>query len=361
MAAATTSESGSVAARGDGSEAGDPKSGDAAASTAAGSMEAAILLMALGEEEAAGVLRYMEPAEVQAIGAAMSNMGGVSQQAIGDTLDRFASRIVDDSSLGFDSKDYFRSTLARAIGPERATNVLSRLEPTIEQRRPASLKWMHPRSITRLLRDEHPQVIATVLGILPREQAGEVLMCLPAEQQCDLLQRITRLDTVHPAALAEIDAILNAGLVEDAEVELAGLGGLQSAAEILNAIDKSVEQRLLEEIDALDEELGTKIREGMFVFENLLEVDNRSLQTLLRELNNDSLILALKGASKEVAEKLFSNMSKRAAELLADDLSAKGPVRLSEVETAQREILDTAKRLEADGSIQLGGSGEALV
>ncbi len=324
-------------------------------------LDAAILLMALGEEEAAAVLRFMEPAEVQAIGEAMAGIEGVSQQAIGETLDRFAGTIVGNSSLGLDSEDYFRTTLTRAVGPERANGVLSRLPASPRRRRPPSLPWMHPSSVARLLSGEHPQLVATVLGMLPRAQAGEVLNRLPAEARADLVRRISTLDALHPEALTEIDELLQSGLAQDIEVELTGLGGVDAAAEILNAVGKETEEAILAEIDADDEELGTSIREGMFKFENLLGVDGRSLQRLLRELGGDSLVLALKGASAALREKLLENMSKRAAELLQDDLAAKGPVRLSEVEAAQREILDVAKKLDADGEIQLGTGGEALV
>lgn len=334
---------------------------DAAKAAAPGATEAAILLMALGEDEAAKVLRFMQPEEVQRLGTAMGAIDGVSQQAIGDTLERFATRIGGESSLGLDSNDYFRSTLERAIGRERATNVLSTLEPPPERWRPPSLGWMHTRSIVRLLRGEHPQLIATVLGVLPADRAGEVLAAMPEEQQVDLITRVSKLDVVHPAALAEIDEILRAGLAADGDVALSGIGGVQNAAELLNSVGKEAEQRILEAIDESDEELATRLREGMFIFENLMDLDNRGFQTLLRDVANDELILALKGASDELQKKIFANMSKRAAELLADDLAAKGPVRLSEVETAQRAILNTAKRLDDEGQIQLGSSGEALV
>jgi len=327
----------------------------------AGATEAAILLMALGEDEAAKVLRFMKPEEVQRLGTAMGEINGVSQQAIGSTLERFADRIGGESSLGMDSGDYFRSTLERAIGHDRATNVLSTLTPAREQWVPPSLGWMHTKSIVRSLHGEHPQLIATVLGLLPGKRAGEVLAALPAEQQADLVRRVTRLDAVHPGALSELDEILRTVLTRDAEVELSGLGGKQAASEMLNAVGKDAETRILEAIDEADEELANELRDGMFIFENLLALDHRSMQTLLRDVSNEDLILALKGASEELKVKIFANMSSRAAELLADDLAAKGPVRLSEVETAQRSILDVAKRLDEDGQIQLGTSGEQLV
>lgn len=350
MSAADASAS---AASADGDDANEGGAGTA--------LDAAILLMALGEEEAAAVLRFMEPAEVQAIGEAMATIDGVSQSAIGQTLERFAGAITDGSSLGLDSEGYFRDALVRAVGEPRANGVLSRLAPSPETRRPASLKWMHPASVVKLLDGEHPQLVATVLGLLPPAQAGDVLARLPAERRADLVRRVGNLGTIHPDALAEIDELLQSGLALDTEVELTGLGGADVAAEILNAVGKEAEEAILEEIDAEDEELGNAIREGMFKFENLLAVDGRSLQRLLRELGGDSLVIALKGASEELRAKLLENMSKNAATMLEDDLAAKGPVRLSEVETAQREILDIAKRLETDGEIQLGSGGEDFV
>ena len=343
-------------AAGDGTDAAAPGDDGAARGTA---LDAAILLMALGEEEAAAVLRHMEPDEVRAIGTAMSTIDGVSQTQIGATLERFAARITDGSSLGIDSGGWFRSTLTRAVGPEKANGVLSRVTPS--GTRPASLKWMHPTSVARLLENEHPQLVAAVLGMLPSAQAGEVLARLRPGDRADLVRRITTLGALHPEALAEIEELLQSGLANDIEVELDGLGGVGAAAEILNSVGKEAEEAILSRIDEEDAELGTALREGMFRFEALLGVDGRSLQRLLRDVGNDDLVLALKGASEELRTLLFSNMSKSAGELLADDLAAKGPVRLSEVETAQRAILDVAKRLDADGEIQLGTGDEALV
>ncbi len=271
-----------------------------------GSARAAILLMALGEEEASSILQFMEPAEVQNIGEAMAAINGVSQDEIGHTLDHFIGRIGKESSLGFGSTDYFKSTLTKAVG-------------------------------------------------------GEILNSLPAELHSDLIIRISELDTLHPSALTELDEIIKKASENNADVEISGIGGISAASEILNGVSKEAEERIFEEIEALDSELCEKIKEGMFIFENLLTLDDRGMQTLLRDVNNEQLILALKGATSEMQAKIFTNMSSRAAELLKDDLDAKGPVKLSEVEESQREILVVAHQLAEDGKIALSSKGDDFV
>jgi flagellar motor switch protein FliG len=326
-----------------------------------GSSQAAILLMALGEEEAASILQHMEPAEVQALGEAMTAINGVSQTQIGETLDQFIECIGRESSLGLGSADYFKSTLTRALGKDKATSVLSQMDTVDKEQGLTALKWIDARVVAKIIRHEHPQIIATVLSQLPRDQAGEILDKLPAESHADIVMRITRLDKVHPVALSDLDEIIQQLFENNAEIELSGIGGVQTASEILNGVSKDSEEKILESIDEQDSELGEKIREGMFIFENLMAVDDRGMQALLRELSNDNLIIALKGASEDLQQKIFRNMSKRASELLKDDLAAKGPVKLSDVETAQREILTTAKQLAEDGKIALGGKGDDFV
>lgn len=326
-----------------------------------GSSQAAILLMALGEEEAASILQHMEPSEVQALGEAMTAIKGVSQEQIGDTLDQFIDRIGHESSLSLGSADYFKSTLTRALGKDKATSVLSQMHTRDEEQGLTALKWMDPRVIVKLVRNEHPQIIATVLSQLSRAQAGEVLNQLPEKIQADIVLRITRLDSVHPAAMKELNEIITQLFQNNADIELTGIGGVQSAAEILNGVNKDTEKSILEIIESIDGELCEKIRDGMFIFENLLALDDRGMQSLLREVSNEHMLLALKGASIELQQKIFKNMSKRAAELLKDDLEAKGPVKLTEVEESQREILIVAKRLSDEGTIALSSKGDDYV
>lgn len=326
-----------------------------------GSSQAAILLMALGEEEAASVLKHMKPEEVQILGAAMSAIQGVSQQQIGSTLDQFVNRVRNESSLGLESASYFKSTLTRALGEDRASNVLSQMEPQEDDQGLSALKWMDARVVAKIIRNEHPQIMATVLSQLSRERAGEVLDMLPESKRADVVMRVVKLDKLHPAALADLNEVITELFENDASVEIAGLGGVQVAAEILNGVSKDSESKILDALEEMDGETVEKIKEGMFIFENLLNVSDRDTQTLLRETTNDDLILALKGASQELQAKIFKNMSSRAAELLKDDLDAKGPVKLSEVEVAQRSILTTAKQLAEDSTISLGGKDEGYV
>lgn len=336
-------------------------SADAAAPELSGSSQAAILLMALGEEEAASVLKHMKPEEVQILGEAMTAIQGVSQQQIGSTLDQFVSRVRNESSLGMESASYFKSTLTRALGEDRASNVLSQMEPQEDDKSLSALQWMDVRVVAKIIRNEHPQIMATVLSQLSRDRAGEVLDMLPEAKRADILMRVVKLDKLHPAALADLNEVITELFENDATVEIAGLGGVQAAAEILNGVSKDTEGKILDALEEMDGETVERIKEGMFIFENLLNVSDRDTQTLLRETTNDDLILSLKGSSQELQAKIFKNMSSRAAELLKDDLDAKGPVKLSEVEVAQRSILTTAKQLAEDSQISLGGKDEGYV
>ncbi len=328
-----------------------------------GSSQAAILLMALGEEEAASVLRHMKPEEVQTLGEAMTAIQGISQQQIGATLDQFVNKVRYESSLGMESASYFKSTLKLALGEDRASNVLSQMAPQEEDddQGLSALKWMDARVIAKIIRTEHPQIVATVLSQLTRERAGEVLDMLPESKRADIVMRIVKLDKLHPAALADLNEVITELFENDATIEIAGIGGVQAASEILNGVCKESEGKILDAIEEMDDEIVEKIKEGMFIFENLLNVSDRDTQTLLRETSNEDLILSLKGASEELQAQIFRNMSSRAAELLKDDLDAKGPVKLSEVQVAQRAILVVALQLAEDSKISLGGKGDDYV
>lgn len=326
-----------------------------------GSSQAAILLMALGEEEAATVLQHMKPDEVQAVGEAMAAISGVTQEQIGETLDQFIGRVRSESSLGLESAKYFKSTLTRALGKDKAASVLAGMEPMDDDSGLSSLQWMDPRIVAKIICNEHPQIIATVLSQLKPEQAGAVLDLLPDAIRPDIMMRIVKLDKIHPAALADLNDIIQELFESDASIEISGLGGIKSVAEILNGVSKEAEEQILSSIEESDADIVVQIKESMFIFENLLTVSDRDMQTLMRDLNTNDLILALKGASEEMQDKIFRNMSTRAAELLKDDLEAKGPVRLTEVETAQRAILDVAKSAAEEDKISLGGKGDDFV
>ncbi len=326
-----------------------------------GSSQAAILLMALGEEEAATVLKHMKPEEVQAVGEAMAEINGVTQSQIGNTLDQFINRVRNESSLGLESAKYFKSTLTRALGKDKATSVLANMGPMDDDSGLSSLQWMDPRVVAKIIAKEHPQIIATVLSQLKSKQAGAVLDLLDSEIRADIMLRIVKLDKIHPAALTDLNEIIQELFESNATIEISGLGGVTAVADILNSVSKDAEEAILGAIEEADADIVAQIKEGMFIFENLLAVTDRDTQTLMRELSNEDLILALKGASEEMQDKIFRNMSSRAAELLKDDLEAKGPVRLTEVEEAQRSILTAAKEAAEEGKISLGGKGDDFV
>lgn len=326
-----------------------------------GPAHAAILLMALGEDKAAQILKHMAPTEVQSLGEAMASIESITQNQISGTLDKFISNIKNETSLGHGSQDYLRRTLTRALGHEKANSVMGQISMEGGPVGLSSLKWMPPRVVANIISAEHPQIIAIVLAHLERDQAGKVLDLLPGEIHTDVLMRVAKLDIVHPSALEELDEIIQRRFAENSESELTGVGGISVAAEILNGASKEAETTAIEKLDEIDSELSALIQEKMFIFDNLMAVSDRGMQSLLREVSTDQLVVALKGASPELRDKIFKNMSQRAADLLRDDLEAKGPMRLAEVEEAQKQVLTVAIRMSEEGTISLGGKGDDYV
>ena len=322
-----------------------------------GGERAAVFLMSLGEEAAAEVLRHMGPKEVQRLGIAMANLSSVSRGEVSEVLDEFIRSVGNETALGIGSEEYVRNVLTAALGEEKASGLINRILLGRNSKGLEALKQMDPRAVAGAIRKEHPQIMAIVLSYLEPDQAAEVLSLMPPQIQSDVLMRVASLDDIQPTALQQLDEILEQQFAGDPTSQPAPLGGIKSAAEILNFMDSSQEAAIIERIRDTDEDLSQRVEDLMFVFDNLLEVDDRSIQTLLREITTDSLVLALKGADEQVRDKIFRNMSKRAAEMLRDDLDAKGPVRLSEVEAAQKEILNVARRLAENGEIMLGGKG----
>jgi flagellar motor switch protein FliG len=320
--------------------------------------KSAILLMSLGEEEAAQVLKYLSPREVQKLGAAMARLKAVPKERVDAVLDEFKKKAEDRSTLALASDEYIRAVLTKALGDEKAAHVIDRILQGGDTSGIESLKWMDSASVAELIRNEHPQVIATILVHLDRDQAGEVLGHLPERLRNDVILRIATLDGVQPAALKELNEVLAKLLTGNASLRKTAMGGVRAAAEILNFMPTSYENAVIESVREHDAELAQKILDEMFVFEDLLELEDRAIQLLLREIQSESLIVALKGASDALKEKIFKNMSQRAAELLREDLEAKGPVRVSEVEAEQKEILKIVRRLADAGQIVLGGAGE---
>ena len=319
--------------------------------------KAAIFLLSLGEADAAQILRHMGPKEVQKVGTAMAQMRNVNREQVERVLGDFIEVVGDQTSLGVGADGYIRKMLTQALGEDKASGLIDRILLGGNTSGLDSLKWMEPRAVADVIRYEHPQIQAIVVAYLDPDQAAEVLGHFDHKVRLDIVLRVSSLNTVQPAALKELNLILEKQFSGSASTTLTALGGVKRAADIMNYLDSSVEGPLMEAIRDADQDLSGQIEDLMFVFDNLADVDDRGIQALLREVSSDVLVLALKGADEGIKEKFFRNMSKRAAELLRDDLEAKGPVRLSEVEGAQKEVLSVARRMADAGEIVLGGKG----
>lgn len=322
-----------------------------------GADRAAILLLALGEKDAATILSHMGPKEVQDLGLAMASMNNVSTEQMESVMRSFVQTLRGQTALGVDSDEYIRSVLTEALGSDKAGGVIDRILLGRNSKGLEQLKWMDSRSIAEVIRLEHPQIIAIVLSFLEPDQAAEVLAEFPERVRPDIIMRIATLDGIQPTALQELDQILEKQFVGATKVKSSSLGGVKTAANILNLVEGAIENSVMEQVNSTDQDLAQEIQDNMFVFDNLIDVDDRGIQTLLREVASDQLLLALRGSDEILKEKIFKNMSKRAAEMLRDDLEAGAPVRLSDVEAAQKEILTVARRLSDAGEIQLGGAG----
>ncbi|MBL4584872.1 MAG: flagellar motor switch protein FliG [Pseudomonadales bacterium] len=319
--------------------------------------KAAIFLMTLGEEEAGKVLKNLGPKEVQKIGLAMSSLSNVQREAVDDVLDEFFSAVGSQTGLGMGNDDYIRNMLISALGEDKANTLVDRILLGGNTTGLDTLKWMDARSVAAVIRYEHPQIQSIVVAYLDADHAADVLSYLDDKVRLDIIMRVSKLESVLPEALSELNSIMEKQFSGGSGRQAANIGGVKCVAEIMNHVDTAVEATLMESIRDENEELGTSIQDLMFVFDNLKEVDDTGIQALLREVSSEVLILALKGADEEMQEKIFSNMSKRASELLRDDLEARGPVRLSDVEGAQKEILVIARRMADAGEIMLGGGG----
>jgi flagellar motor switch protein FliG len=323
-----------------------------------GVVKGAILMLALGEEEAAEVMKYLGPREVQKLSAAMSTMKAVASEQLEQVLDDFRSETEQNTSFGLDSDEYIRTVLTRALGEDKAATLLNRILGTRDASGIESLKWMDAQSVADLIRNEHPQIIATILVHLERYHACEVLGFFTERLRNDVVLRIATLDGIQPAALRELNEVLTKLLSGNENMKKKPIGGVRAAAEILNFLSGEIESSVLENLRNYDSDMAQKIMDEMFVFENIIDIDDRGIQVLLREVQSESLIVALKGANQELREKIFKNMSQRAAEMMREDLESKGPVRLSEVEAQQKEILQIVRRLADEGQIILGAKGD---
>lgn len=323
--------------------------------------KAAILLISLGETDAAEILKHMGPKEVQMIGEAMAQLNNVPQSKVESVVGDFMGVVSDQTGIGINNDVYIRSMLNQALGEEKAKTLLDRILMSTNTSGLDTLRWMEPRQIAEIIRYEHPQIQAVVVAYLEPDAAAGVLGCFDDKQRLDILMRVAALDRIQPQALQELNDILERQFAGASGASTATLGGIKSAADIMNFIDSSIEAELMEGIKESDENMANTISDLMFVFENLMDVEDMGIQAILREVSTDVLVVALKGADVGLQEKVFRNMSKRAAELLRDDLEAKGPVRVSEVEEAQKEVLTIARRLADEGEIILGGGGEEML
>jgi len=321
-----------------------------------GADKAALLLLTLGEDVAAEILQHMNPKQVQTVGATMSAMNDVSRPMVESVIDDFLDMLESQTSYGIGNDGYIRGMLEKALG-DKAGNVIDRILMGSGSNGLEALKWMDPKSIAEIIRLEHPQIIAIVLSYLEADSAAQVLANLPENTRAGILMRIATLDGVQPAAIKELDSIMEKYFSDNDNVKSSMVGGEKTAADILNFIDTSIEGTMMDQVRTENEDLATRIEDLMFVFDNLRDVDDRGIQTMLREISTDMLTLALKGIDDEFQQKFLKNMSSRASEMLVEDMEAKGPVKLSEVEAAQKEILGIARGLEEAGEISLGGSG----
>ena len=325
----------------------------------AGTQRAAILLMSLGEQDAANVLKQLDAREVQKLGIAMAELKEVSREQMSSVLDKFIGIADSKANLAGGSQDYVRRVLTQAVGKHKTDMLLDRVSNGQTGQGIESLKWMESKAVAQIISGEHPQIAAIVLAHLEPEQSAGILPLLSDDFRTEVLMRIASLNEVPQSALTELDQLVERQANAAPPPTLRRVGGARTVANILNAMEHDKSGAELGKIEKADGEMHQQIKDLLFVFDNLLDIDDRGIQALLREVGSDSLAVALRGAEPEVQEKILKNMSKRAAEILKDDMEARGPVKLADVEAAQKEIIVIAQRLAEEGTISLGGKGGA--
>lgn len=319
--------------------------------------DAAILLMSLGEEEAAEVFRHLGPKEVQKLGETIAKLKVIPRERVETVLDKFTQEAQDQHILVADTDSYVKNVLRKALGEDKANMLIDRILQGDDNSGIESLKWMDGASVAELLRNEHPQIIAAILVHLDQDQVSTVLKTFTERQRNEVLIRIATLDGIQPAALKDLNEVMSKVLAGGDRTKKASLGGVKAAAEIINLCGSSVETSALDFIREADADLAQKIMDNMFTFDDLSKLDDKGFQAVLKEVQSESLVLALKGATPELREKVFKNMSSRAAETLKEDLEGRGPVRVSEVEAEQKEMLKIVRRLVDEGQIVLASGG----
>lgn len=323
-----------------------------------GLQDAAILLIAIGEEQASEVLKHMTPKEVRRVGESISRVKSMPRERIDKAIERFGTQAASESLLVSDSGEYVKTILRKALGDDKAELLIDRIMQGSDTTGIESLKWMDPASLAELLRNEHPQIVAALLVHLEIDQSSEVLKLFNERHRNEVLMRIATLGNIEPMALRDLNEVMTRALAGGERTKKNALGGAKTAAEMLNLMGSGVEASVLEHVRGSDPELAQKIVDNMFTFDDLEKLDDKSLQALLREVGGETLTLALKGASPSLRERIFSCMSSRAAESLREDLEMRGPVRLSQVEAEQKEILKVVRRLAEEGQIIMGGANE---
>ena len=323
-----------------------------------GLQDAAVLLMSLGEEEAAEVFKHLSPKEVQKLGEAIAKTKAITRERVDDVVTKFTNIAAAQSLLVSDSGDYVRSVLKRALGDDKAALLIDRILQGGDVSGIESLKWMDPLSVAELLRNEHPQIVAAILVHLDYDQAADILKQFSERQRNEVMLRIATMEGIQPTALKDLNEVLFKVLAGGDKIRKASLGGVKTAAEMINLMGTVIEGTVLESIRSHDPDLAQKVMDKMFVFDDVMKLDDKAIQLLLKEVASESLIVALKGAQPELKEKFLSNMSSRAAETLREDLESRGPMRLSEVEAQQKEILKIVRRLADEGQIVIGGGAD---
>jgi flagellar motor switch protein FliG len=322
-----------------------------------GVMKSAILMLALGADEAAEVMKYLSPKEVQKIGTAMSTLKSVGRDQVGDVVMEFMGKASESSDFGLDSDEYIRSVLTKALGDDKASGLLNRILQSRDASGIESLKWMDAPTVAEFIKNEHPQIVATILVHLEPDQASEIIGHFTDRLRQDVMLRIATLDGVKPIALRELNDVMTKLLTGNESLKKQTMGGIKVAAEIMNYMSGDNEASVMEGLKSYDDDMAQKIMDEMFVFDNIMDIDDKGIQVMLREVQSETLIIALKGTTEEMREKIFKNMSSRAAEMMREDLESKGPVKLSEVEAQQKQILQIVRRLADEGQIQLAGKG----
>lgn len=323
-----------------------------------GVVKSAVLMLALGEDEAAEVMKYLGPREVQKLGTAMASMKSIGHDQVESVLVSFLEEADKNTAIGLDSDEYIRSVLTKALGDDKASGLLNRILQTRDSSGIESLKWMDAQTVAEFIKNEHPQIIATILVHLEPDQAAEILGYFTERLRQDAMLRIATLDGIKPTALRELNDVLTKLLSGNESIKKQQIGGVKAAAEIMNYMSGDNEANLMDGFKSYDSDMAQRIMDEMFVFDNIMEIDDKGIQIMLREVQSETLIVALKGTTDELRDKIFRNMSSRAAEMMKEDLESKGPVRLSEVETQQKQILQIVRRLADEGQIVLGGKGE---